>query len=406
MSTINERLAELAAFGRHENGIDRPLASPQERAARERFAAWAGERNYPLTQDRVGNLFARREGTRQRARPILVGSHLDTVPTGGAYDGAYGVAAGICALELLDERSIATEHPIDAVAWAGEEGGRFPLGCLGSSVFTGAYDVERALALEDAEGITLGDALASPEAGLLQGIPMRDDSRVSAYLELHVEQGPVLEREGVSIGIVSAIAGQRRYRVVVEGASGHAGTVPMARRGDALCAAAELILAIERAALVAGETVATVGRLVVDPNGTNVIPASATFSIDIRSPHDDRIDAVEAAVREAASDAQTRRRVHTAIERLESRAPAPMDPKLRAIMHRAVAAMDRKALDVPSGAGHDAMCLSRIAPTAMLFVPSIGGRSHVAQEETSPEDLEAGVAALVASIVEVDKYVI
>ncbi len=406
MSAVNERLAELAQLGRHENGIDRPLASPQERAARERFAAWARARNYTLSQDRVGNLFARRAGTRDGARPILVGSHLDTVPTGGAYDGAYGVVAAICALERLDEEGIATEHPIDAVAWVGEEGGRFPLGCLGSSVFTGAWDADRALALEDSEGVALRDALAAPEGGLLEDVPVHGDDRVSAYLELHVEQGPVLEREGVALGVVTAIAGQRRYRVVVDGPSGHAGTVPMARRGDALCAAAELILAVERAALVAGETVATVGRLVVEPNGSNVIPARATFSVDIRSPHDDRIEAVEKALRDAATEAQSRRRVSCAIERLESRAPAPMDPKLRATLHKAIATLDQKALDVPSGAGHDAMCLSRIAPTAMLFVRSIGGRSHVAEEETSPEDLEIGVAALVASIIAVDKFAI
>jgi N-carbamoyl-L-amino-acid hydrolase len=406
MSAVNERLAELAELGRHENGIDRALGTPQERAARERFAAWARARNYALTQDRVGNLFARRAGTREGARPILVGSHLDTVPTGGAYDGAYGVVAAICALEALDERNAATEHPVDAVAWVGEEGGRFLLGCLGSSVFTGAHDVERALSLQDSEGVTLRDALASPEGGLLDGVPMREEMRVAAYVELHVEQGPVLEREAVPLGVVTAIAGQRRYRVVIDGTSGHAGTVPMARRGDALCAAAELILAVERAAIVAGESVATVGRLVVEPNGANVIPARTTFSVDIRSPHDDRIEAVEKALREAATEAQARRRVNTSVERLESRAPAPMDPKLRATLHKAVAALDLKAIDVPSGAGHDAMCLSRIAPTAMLFVPSIGGRSHVAEEETSPEDLETGVTALVASIIEVDKFVI
>lgn len=406
MSSVIERLAELSALGRHERGIDRGFATPQERAARERFVAWARSRNYALAQDRVGNLFARREGTRAQARPILVGSHLDTVSTGGAYDGAYGVVAALCALELLDERNVETEHPVDAVAWAGEEGSRFPLGCLGSSVFTGAYDAQHALALTDAAGVSLADALATSDGGLIDDLAIRDEQRIAAYLELHVEQGPVLEREGISLGIVTAIAGQRRYRVVVEGTSGHAGTVPMARRGDALCAAAELVLAAERAAIVAGETVATVGRLEVEPNGTNIIPRRVTFSLDIRSPHDGRVDAVEKALRDAASDAQARRRVQLSIERLESRAPAPMDPKLRATLRHAIEGMGHKAIDVPSGAGHDAMCLSRIAPTAMLFVPSIGGRSHVAEEATSDEDLELGVQALAASIVEVDKFVI
>lgn len=405
MSSVIERLAELAALGRHALGIDRALATPQEHAARERFVAWARARDYALSQDRVGNLFARRAGEREGARPVLVGSHLDTVPTGGAYDGAYGVVAALCALEELDARGVATEHPIEAVAWAGEEGSRFPLGCLGSSVFTGACDADRALALTDASGITLRDALASSDAGLLEGIPLREEPRIAAYLELHVEQGPVLEREGISLGIVTAIAGQRRYRVVVDGTSGHAGTVPMPRRGDALTAAAEMILALERATLVAGEAVSTVGRLVVEPNAPNVIPGRVTFSVDIRSADDARIDAIENALRESAAEAN-KRRVTAGIERLESRAPAPMDPKVRAALSRAVASLDQKAIDVPSGAGHDAMCLSRVAPTAMLFVPSIGGRSHVAEEDTAPEDLELGVAALTASIIEVDRFVI
>lgn len=406
MSAVVDRLATLAQLGSHENGIDRALATVQERAAREQFAAWARERGYALAQDTVGNLFARRNGLREGARCVLVGSHLDTVPTGGAFDGAYGVVGALCALEALDARGIATEHPVEAVAWAGEEGARFPLGCLGSSVFTGAYEERRALALRDASGTSLGEALASAETGLLEGVPMREDARLAAYLELHVEQGPVLEREGVALGIVTAIAGQRRYRVTVDGSSGHAGTVPMARRGDALMSAAEIVLAVERAALVAGETVVTVGTFAVEPNAPNVIPGRATFSVDVRAADDARIDAVEGALRTSTSDVTERRRVTASVERLESRAPAPMDPKLRAAVARAIASIGERAIDVPSGAGHDAMCLSRVAPAAMIFVPSIGGRSHVAQEETAPHDLELGVEALVAAIVEVDKFVI
>ncbi len=406
MSTVVERLAELSQIGRGENGIDRPLASRGDRLARELFAKWARSHKYALTQDRVGNVFARRSGARDDARPILVGSHLDTVPTGGAYDGAYGVVAAICALDELEANETRTEHPIEAVAWAGEEGARFPLGCLGSSVFTGACDLEKTLSLADADGTTLRDALASRETGLLDRVPIREETRLSAYLEIHIEQGPVLEREGVPLGIVTSIAGQRRYRVAVQGTSGHAGTVPMARRGDALCAASEIILDLERAAIAIGETVATVGMFVVEPNAANVIPGRARFSVDIRSPDDAKIDAVESALRESAGRANARRRVSASIERLEARAPAPMDSKLRAAIARAITAMGERAIDLPSGAGHDAMCLCRIAPTAMIFVPSIGGKSHVAEEETAPEDLERGVAALTASIVEVDKFVI
>ena len=235
MTQVVERLAELAEFGKYEGGINRGLATPQERQARELFAKWASEAGYYLTQDPIGNLFARRNGTIPSAAPILVGSHLDTVPTGGAYDGAYGVVAALCALAQLDREGVETKHPVEAVAWVGEEGSRFPIGCLGSAVFARLTKLDEALALRDENGVSLGDALASREGGLLD-LPQRGEQRVAAYLELHVEQGPVLEAEGVHLGVVSAITGQIRYRAVVEGTSGHAGTVPMDHRsGCAFC---------------------------------------------------------------------------------------------------------------------------------------------------------------------------
>ena len=400
--TVVQRLAELARIGRHDAGIDRAMATPQERRARERFAAWARNAGYELTQDAVGNLFARRAGSRSDAPPILVGSHLDTVPTGGAYDGAYGVVGALCALELLDARKTALQHSVEAVAWMGEEGSRFPLGCLGSSVFSGLWKVEDALALADAQNITLRDALNTSEGGVLPDLPLREPQTTFAYLELHVEQGPVLEREGVPLGIVTAIAGQRRYRIAVEGESGHAGTVPMHLRADPLCAAAELVLAVEAAARSAGETVATVGRMIVEPGGTNVIPAHVLFSLDVRSGDEDRIGSVEAALRDKAEQVRRERGVRVILERLEARAPAPMNERMREAVHRAIVRGGERAIDIASGAGHDAMCLSRIAPAAMIFVPSIGGRSHVGEERTADADLERGVEALAAAIVEVD----
>lgn len=401
-NAIVARLAQLAEIGKHAGGIDRALATPQERRARELFAKWARDGGYALTQDAAGNLFARRAGARTDAAPILVGSHLDTVPTGGAYDGAYGVAGAMCALELLDRRGITLQHPVEAVAWAGEEGSRFPMGCLGSSAFTGLWRLEDVLALSASDGVMLRDALNSAAGGLLPDVPARDAQRTAAYLELHVEQGPVLEREGVPLGVVTAIAGQRRYSITIEGESGHAGTVPMQLRNDPLGAAAEVVLAIESSARDAGETVATIGRFTVEPGGTNVIPARVIFSLDVRSPHDDRVSMVEEAAHRALETAQRQRRVQGSMECLEARPPAPMDERMRAAVHRAIAGMNERAIDIPSGAGHDAMCLARIAPAAMIFVPSIGGRSHVGAERTADADLERGVEALAAAIIEVD----
>ncbi len=401
-ANVLARLAQLAKLGAYGAGLDRPLASPQERAARDLFAGWARAAGFALRQDAVGNVFARREGTRPGLKPILTGSHLDTVKTGGAYDGAYGVVGAICALELLEARGAATAHPIEAVAWVGEEGSRFPLGCLGSSVFAGISRADDALAIVGDDGVSLRDALAASDGGLLPGVPMRADRDVAAYLELHVEQGPILEEAGVSLGVVTAIFGQRRLRATVTGVSGHAGTVPMRMRADALCAASELVLELDRAARTEADAVATVGRMLVEPNGTNVVPGRVTFSLDLRAPDEASLDAIERAFRDAVADVSRRRHVTVDVEAFERRKPTPMTPALRAAIHRVAAAMGREAVDCPSGAGHDAMSLGTIVPTAMIFVPSIGGRSHVAEERTADADVELGVEALAAALVEVD----
>lgn len=401
MSDIITRLQQLAQIGKHEHGINRPLLTPQEREARELFVQWANEGGYTVSQDRVGNIFARYGDA--EAPPILTGSHLDTVPTGGAYDGAYGVAAGLCALDSLRNKGVKLRRPVVAAAWAGEEGSRFPLGCLGSSYFSGMAPLEVILSLTDENGITYAQALADPHGGLLPSVATGGPFQVAAYVELHVEQGPVLEDAGVSLGVVTAIAAQRRSRVIVLGKSGHAGTVPMDRRADALNATCELILTLESAANGAGECVVTVGRTIVEPNGTNVIPGRVMFSVDARSPHEDRIDAIELALQNAIVDVELRRNVYARFEQLERRAAAPMDSTMRAAVQRAIADLGQRALDLPSGAGHDAMCLARVAPSAMIFVPSAGGHSHNEDEHTSEADLRLGVEALTAAIEEVDR---
>ncbi|MFN2529218.1 MAG: Zn-dependent hydrolase [Candidatus Baltobacteraceae bacterium] len=400
-SGVVERLAILAKLGKHEGGINRALATPAERAAREHFVAWAQQAGLEVTQDGVGNLFARRNGIIANAKPILVGSHLDTVPTGGAYDGAYGVLGALCALDLLNARNTVTQHPVEAVAWVGEEGSRFALGCLGSSTFCNLTAQIDVLNLVDENGITLKDALAGAD-GLIPDLPHRRESAVAAYLELHVEQGPVLEDANVQIGVVTAIAAQRRYRVTVQGKSGHAGTVPMDRRSDALSAASEMFLAIELAARSFDDCVATVGRVVVEPGGTNVIPLRVVFSLDVRSPDETRIEQVERALQKAFEQAHQQRGVSGAVETLETRAAAPMNEKLREAIRRA-ARGHAESMDVASGAGHDAMCLARVAPAAMIFVPSIGGLSHVGEERTHPDDLQTGVRTLADAIIEVDR---
>jgi N-carbamoyl-L-amino-acid hydrolase len=396
------RLAELAKLGAYEAGIDRGLFTPSEHEARRTFAGWARAAGFALSQDGAGNLFARREGGGRRA-PIVIGSHLDTVRTGGAYDGAYGVVGALCALELIAATGIATEHPLEAVAWAGEEGSRFPMGCLGSGAYAGLNTLTEINALVGDDGVRFSDARDGP-SGLLPGVVVLEDfSRPAAVLELHIEQGPIMERAGARLGVVTAIAGQSRHEVEIIGEPGHAGTVPMVVRHDAFSAAAEIALALESRALALGECVVTVGYAVVEPNQTNIVPGRVVFRVDARSVDDERVERLDAELRDECVRAEIQRGVKTTIKSLERRRSVPMDERLRREVHTALAPLAEKVVDVPSGAGHDTMCVATVAPAAMIFVPSVGGRSHVGEEFTSPEDLELGVEALMRSIVAVDR---
>jgi hydantoinase/carbamoylase family amidase len=327
---------------------------------------------------------------------------LDTVKNGGAYDGAFGVVGGLEALARISASGAATHRPLEVAAWAGEEGSRFPLGCLGSSAYARLTPYGDISALVGDDGEAFSDALDGPY-GLLEDVRLRDDfPPPAAYVELHVEQGPLLERAGLKLGVVTAIAGQRRLRVDIAGRAGHAGTLPMTGRADALCAASEVVLAVERAAHDVGEAVATVGWLNLEPNQTNIVPGRVQLRIDARSVDDARIAEIERRVRTAAADFVRRRGTPIEIELVEWRPVAPLDARMRDIVRRACERFVTRPLELPSGAGHDAMCLAQIVPTAMIFVPSIGGHSHVALEKTAPEDLELGVEALAASLLLVD----
>ncbi len=402
--SVVTRLERLAQLGATPAGIDRRLFSAADAAARTMFAAWARDAGLTVEQDRAGNVFARRAG-RFDAPPILSGSHLDTVPTGGAYDGAYGAVAAICALEAIAAAGTTTAHPLEAVAWAGEEGSRFPLGCLGSAAFAGLNGWAEIDALTDENGMTFAQARAS-ESGLLPGVPVREATVVpAAYVELHIEQGPVLERRGAQLGNVTAIAGQARYDIVVTGESGHAGTVPMAMRRDALSASAEIVLALEAAAARLPDSVLTVGRLVVEPNQANVIPWRVTFRIDARSVYENRLAALRTAIVETTARIGESRGVLVTTTLIEERRVVAMDDGLRGAVASAFAQIGAPVFDLPSGAGHDAMCVAAVAPAAMIFVPSAGGHSHVAGEYTSPDDCELGVRALAQSIVAIDRLI-
>ncbi|GAC1570824.1 MAG: allantoate amidohydrolase [Candidatus Elarobacter sp.] len=401
-TSVCDRLEELGEIGRGANGITRRLFTREEYRARELIARWGRELGCDVTQDRIGNLIVRRPGARERPA-LAFGSHLDTVIDGGAFDGAYGVVGGLRALEWLAENNVRTRRPLELIAWAGEEGSRFPVGCLGSAVYVGWERFEDAVALRDDEGITVGDALAGPD-GLLADVRVRDTfPKPAAYAELHIEQGPVLERAGVPLGVVTAIAGMHRYNVRATGEAGHAGTVPMSVRRDAFSGVAELALAVESAAREIGDCVATIGWVQVTPNQTNIVPGTVQCRIDARSPDPELLLRIDRRIGEDAAGIAQRRGLRIDVDRFEARPPSPLDAHLRTIVGRTLDGAGWPHLDVPSGAVHDAMCLAAIAPSTMVFVPSIAGASHVGTERTDPVDLERGADAFTRVLLAIDE---
>ena len=400
--SVCDRLAELGEIGRGERGLTRQLFTEPEHRARTLLARWGRELGCEVVQDRIGNLFIRRAG-RADAPALQFGSHLDTVLDGGAYDGAYGVMGGLSVLAALTAAHVETQRPFELAAWVGEEGSRFPVGCLGSAVYVGWEQLDEMLELRGDDGMTLAQARSGPY-GLLPDVPIRDEfPRPAAYAELHIEQGPVLERAGVPLGVVTAIAGMYRYTVHASGEAGHAGTVPMAVRRDAFSATAELALALETAAREIGDCVATIGWLAITPNQTNIVPGLVECRIDARSTDPARLIELDRRIHALAQAIAARRNVSFDVHRFEERAPTPLDERLKRILRETLDGHALTHQDVPSGAVHDAMCIASICPAAMLFVPSIAGASHVGHERTEPVDLERGVEAFKAWLLAIDR---
>ncbi len=388
-------LAELARHGRAPGGgWTRPALSPADAAARRYVIERGRALGLAIAHDEVGNLRMRRAGGDAQAAAVLTGSHLDTVPSGGYLDGPLGVAGALAAVAALDLAGVRTRRPIEVVVFVGEEGSRFPRGTLGSAAMAGDLAVDEILALRDAEGTTFRDALATyADAGA--PVPARlARGAVHAFVELHVEQGGVLEATGTQVGAVTAIAGLVQHEVAFVGDANHAGATPMDLRRDALLAAAEWALAVEAAAReVGGGAVATVGRLEVRPGGKNIIPGRVDAVVDLRADAAARLDALDARVLAALQQAQ-RRAVAVEQRRLQRVEPGPMHERVIAAVARAAAAGARSCRRMVSGAIHDALHMANAAPSGMVFVPSIGGKSHCPEEETAPASLVAGAEVL------------
>ena len=398
---LQQRIAELSKFGSTpEGGVSRVAFSAADIAGREYITRLMREAGLEVRVDTAGNIIGRREGSDPKLPAIMTGSHIDSVPGGGNYDGDVGVLGAIEVAQLLRDGNIKLRHPLEIVNFTDEEGG-----LVGSLAMTGRLQ-PAALDVMTHSGKTIRDgirAVGGDPARL--GEAVRKPGELEAFIELHIEQGANLDEGNLDIGVVEGIVGIRWWDVTVTGVANHAGTTPMNRRRDALLSAAELALAVNRiATTLPGRHVATVGRLRAEPGAPNVIPGKVVMSLEIRDLEAAKIEQVHAAVvAEAEKIARTRQTPIAFAELQIASEPAPTDERMRHIIARAAESLGLKHQLMPSGAGHDAQDMTHVAPTGMIFVPSVGGVSHSPREFTAPEDMANGANVLLQTILAIDR---
>jgi N-carbamoyl-L-amino-acid hydrolase len=397
---VNRHLSELARFGRNpQGGVTRLAFSPEDVAAREFAMRLMRGAGLEVRIDPVGNLLGRREGTVPSLPPLVFGSHVDSVPEGGNYDGDVGSMAAIEAAQTLHEKGYRSRHPLLVAIWCDEESG-----LTGSAGFVGNLPPER-LAVRGRDGATLAERIRriGGDPGRLAEARHAKGS-VAAYLELHIEQGGTLDAAGIPIGVVEGIVGIRHYEVTFAGFANHAGTTPMDRRRNALLAASELVLAVDRIVRsVPGRQVGTVGRLSIRPGAPNVVPGEARLTVELRDLSMETIDTLWSRIEAEAKAIAARTGTTFAFEPEPPNVAALTDPRMRAVIAEAAEALGLPYRALPSGAGHDAQELARIAPMGMIFVPSVGGISHSPLELTRPEDVENGANVLLQALLRLDQ---
>ncbi|MEN3385493.1 MAG: beta-ureidopropionase / N-carbamoyl-L-amino-acid hydrolase [Hyphomicrobiales bacterium] len=387
------RHMELARFGaRDDGGVDRPTLSAVEGDARAQVIAWGRAIGLKPFTDGVANLFLRYEGRDPALSPVVAGSHIDSQPTGGKFDGVFGVLAALEAVEAMVVRGEKPLRAIEVVAWTNEEGARFAPGMTGSDVFTGTKSLDQVLPILDAEGITISDAMKAILAGD-RDVPLRPFGfPIAAYIEPHIEQASVLEKAGVPIGVVTGIQGTRRYRVRVTGEAAHAGTALRRDRRDAVMAAVRMIQAMDEAAMEPADTLLTVGLFQVTPNAPSVVPAEVLFSIDLRHPDNAVVDRVDGDIRRIVEEHRGACAVE--LRQIQHSPSLNFSSAVRDAITAAAAARGIPAMDVYSAAGHDARQLHYVCPAGMIFVPCRSGISHNPEEWAEPEHLAAGAQVL------------
>jgi N-carbamoyl-L-amino-acid hydrolase len=394
-------IMETARFGATPNGgIKRLTLTKEDAEVRHWFKERTEALGCKVIVDEVGNMFAVRPGKRSGIDPIAMGSHLDTQPTGGKFDGVLGVLGGLEALRTIVESGLETHAPIAVVNWTNEEGSRFAPPMLCSGVYAGVFTREKVDATLDIDGVRFGDAI---EAIGWRGTERAGSTKLSAYFELHIEQGPILEAENKTIGIVTGVQGMRWYEATITGREAHSGSTPMNYRSDSLVTAARLVLAVKEIADAhrpAG--VGTVGRLQVRPNSSNVIPGEVFLTVDFRHPEDHVLDSMESALENAVEDLIRSSTTGVTLNRIWNCPPVVFDTNCVAAVRSGVEQEGLAAREIVSGPGHDAVYASKVVPTSMIFVPCAGGLSHNEAESITQADATAGVQVLLDAVLALD----
>ncbi|MEH7123127.1 Zn-dependent hydrolase [Bacillus sp. JJ1773] len=388
------RLQELGRIGRdNDNKLSRLAASDADKAGRDLFVTWMKESGLEVMIDRIGNIFGIWYSPENKNEaPIMIGSHIDTVINAGIFDGCYGVLSGLEIINTLQETGFIPTRPIAVAAFTNEEGVRYTPDMMGSLVFAGGLPVDEALATVGTDGTLLGEELerigyaGKKDPGFI---------KPHAYIELHIEQGPILEKMGIPIGAVENLQGISWQRIMIEGVANHAGTTPTNMRRDAGLAAARVITYLrDRANNSNGQTVATVGTIEFKPNAVNVIPSFATFTVDLRDPNEQRLQDEEQALANYLKELASSDEVTITSEQLVRFQPVSFDETIVKLVEQAASGCGLQSKRMTSGAGHDAQMMARVCPTAMIFVPSIDGISHNPKEYTKDTDLVAGANVL------------
>ncbi|SED69779.1 N-carbamoyl-L-amino-acid hydrolase [Rhizobiales bacterium GAS191] len=394
-----DSLMEMAKIGATpKGGCKRLTLTDLDRQGRELFTSWCQAAGCSVAVDEMGNMFARRPGTENGLPPVMMGSHLDTQPTGGKFDGVLGVLGALEVVRSLNDLKLKTRYPIEIANWTNEEGSRFAPAMVSSGVFAGVYTKEFAYACQDHDGLKLGDELV--RIGFKGEEPV-GKRPIHALFELHIEQGPILEAEDVEIGVVTHGQGQRWYEIKLTGFESHAGSTPMPRRKDALLGAARIVELVNRTALAnAPLAVGTVGMLDVYPNSRNVIPGEVTLACEFRNPEDAVLTAMDAALKAGVEAITKEVGLSYDLKEIFYYQPVAFDKGCVAAVRRAAQHFGYTHRDIVSGAGHDACYIARVAPTSMIFTPCVDGISHNEAEDIKPDWATAGANVLMHAVLE------